>query len=189
MEPMHDIFISHSHRDEQPVRGLARRLREWGFDVYVDFDDATLKKPADRELAGRLKERIARCRILLFAFSSASANSKWMPWELGLAHGVVGRVVLWPLDDRAKWTPRTQEYLSLYDVLDPESAKESLEKLVADARGAAVAPAHIEAMENLAAVTAVNAPRLNQPDVFTEFVVKGPAQLYMAWLNALMGKR
>jgi TIR domain len=191
MDPVHDIFISHSHRDEQPVRGLARRLREWGFDVCIDFDDPALKRPGNRELAGRLKERMGSCRVLLFALSSVAANSKWLPWQLGLAHGTAGKVALWPLDDGAKRTPRTQEYLGLYDTVDPENAKELLERLVADARTAAPAPAPapVGAVEEPAGTAAGSVAPSSQPDAFTELVLRGPAQFYAAWLNALVGKR
>jgi len=191
MEPVHDIFISHSSRDEQPVRGLARRLREWGFDVEVDFHDPALKKPGDRELAARLKDRFGACRLLLFAFSSVSANSKWLPWQLGLAHGAAGKVALWPLDDGAKWTPRTREYLTLYDVVDPENAKDVLDRLLGERPDAAPAAAPAEAVDEPANTTATAAESVppHQPDALTELMLKGPAQFYAAWLNAFMGKR
>jgi len=185
---MHDIFIAHSRNDEQPVRGLARRLREGGFDVDVDFGDPALKKPADRAWGDRLKERIAGSRILLFVVSATSANSKWTPWMLGLAQGMAGSVVLWPLDDGAKWTPRAREYLGLYETVDPAGAEELLGNLVGQARSAAVAAAKVEPPAAPEPETAVTA----QPDqsaAFMEFAVNRPAQLYMAWLNALMGKR
>ena len=195
MEPIHDIFISHSPLDEQPVRGLARRLREWGFDVQVDYDEPALRKPADPELAARLKRRFGAARILLFAFSSTPANSKWMPWQLGLAQGAAATVALWPLDDGAKWTPRTREYLGLYEKLDAENAQAFLEKLVGERRAGAPAsapapaPAPVDAAEEPANTTVENAAPSNQPDAFTELVLKGPAQFYAAWLNAFMGKR
>ena len=195
MEPVHDIFISHARPDEQPVRGLARRLREWGFDVQVDFEETALRKPADRELAARLKKRFGTARVLLFALSSTSANSTWLPWQLGLAHGVAATVVLWPLDDGAKWTARTREYLALYETLNAESAQAFLEKLLGERRGAAPAadpvpaPAPAEVAEAPEASTAGNVVPSPQPDAFTELMLRGPAQFYAAWLNAFMGKR
>jgi hypothetical protein len=189
MSELHDIFLSHSHRDEKAVRRLAERLRGWEFDIYVDFSDSALQEMVDRDLAERLKTKIRDCRLFLFALSSLSVDSRWMPWELGLAHGAVGRVALWPLDAGAKTAARKQGYLNLYPDIDPAEGKARLEALVAEAKRSSVAPAQLEAMEGLGAASAAKAPQFGQPDVFSEFVVNGPMQLYMAWINALLGKR
>ena len=193
MEPVHDIFVLHAAPDEQAVRGLARRVREWGFNVAVDYDEPALRKAADPELAARLKKRFGLARVLLFAFSSASANSKWMPWQLGLAHGVAGAVALWPLDDGSKWTPRAREFLDLYPKLDAENGQALLEKLIGERRAAAPAPqpgpASVAAAEEPAPTVVETVLPSGQPDALTELMLKGPAQFYAAWLNAFMGKR
>jgi hypothetical protein len=44
-------------------------------------------------------------------------------------------------------------------------------------------------MEGLAAITAAKAPQIGRPDVFSQIAVNGPTQLYVPWLNALLGRR
>lgn len=183
---MYDVFISHSHRDEARARSLATKLEQWGISVYVDIQDRTLCQLPDRDLAERLVTALRQCRLLIFAFSEASVNSRWMPWELGLAHGVIGRAVLWPFTKRALQAKATQEYLHLYEPLDPATARERLVELLADARRASVRPADVRAVQDMANVTAVKMPEFNNPAVAMEFMSAGPMQLYNAWLQALM---
>ena len=55
----------------------------WGFSCYVDAEDEGLRRAqGPRELADRIRENLRTCRCLIYAFSSASVQSKWMPWEL-----------------------------------------------------------------------------------------------------------
>jgi hypothetical protein len=61
--------------------------------------------------------------------------------------------------------------------------------MVYEARKSSVAPAHIAAMANLGEASAGNYDRFNDPAAVVEHIFYGPAQLYMAWLNAILGKR
>lgn len=88
----HDVFLSHTRADREQAEQLAEQLRAAGLSVYLDVDDEALSRLHGRELAERLKNILSRSRLLLFVFSARSTESRWMPWELGLAHGVVGRV-------------------------------------------------------------------------------------------------
>lgn len=97
----HDVFLSHTRADREQAEQLAEQLRAAGLSVYLDVDDEALSRLHGRELAERLKNILSRSRLLLFVFSARSTESRWMPWELGLAHGVVGRVLLWPLNAAA----------------------------------------------------------------------------------------
>lgn len=182
---MFDVFISHSHRDESRARALAAKLEQWGVSVYVDFQDSGLAQMPDADLAERLVNALRQCRLLIFAFSEESVTSRWMPWELGLAHGVIGRAVLWPFTKRALRAKATQEYLHLYEALDPASARDRLNELLAEARRASVRPADLRAMQDMANVTAVKMPEFNNPAVAAEFMTAGPMQLYNAWFEAL----
>jgi len=182
---MLDLFVSHSHKDEVRSKALVKKLQGWGMSVYVDFEDTSLGQLTDIGLADRLMEKLRTCHLLVFAFSEEAAASKWMPWELGLAHGVIGRVVLWPFTKRALHARQTQEYLNLYECLDPETAQERLLKLVAEARASSIRPAHVRAMQDLGVVSAAKLPEFNNPAVAAEFVTAGPLQLYSAWLESI----
>lgn len=183
---MFDVFISHSHRDEARARTLAAKLEKWEVSVYVDFQDNALSQLPNLDLADRLVTKLRQCRLLIFAFSEDAVTSRWMPWELGLAHGVIGRAVLWPFTKRALRAKATQEYLHLYEALDPVTARGRLDELLAEARRVSVRPADVRAMQDLANVTAVKMPEFNNPAVAAEFMSAGPMQLYNAWLQALV---
>jgi hypothetical protein len=182
---MFDVFLSHSHCDESRARTLAGKLKQWDVSVYVDFQDIALSELPDSELAERLVSALRQCRLLIFAFSEDSVSSRWMPWELGLAHGVIGRAVLWPFTKRALRAKETQEYLHLYEALDPANARDRLNELLAEARRSSVRPADLRAMQDMANVTAVKMPEFNNPAVAAEFVTAGPTQLFNAWVQAL----
>lgn len=182
---MNDIFLSHSHRDAARIELVLEQLRSWGLSVYCDLTDSGLSALPDRELATRLKEQLEQCHLMVFAFSEGAANSRWMPWELGLAHGRIGRVVLWPLTPKALKAKATQEYLHLYEALDPEQPQVRLRALVNEARRSAVRPADIAIMGDLGKVLAGQIENIGDPGVAMEFGLWGPMRLYFAWWNAV----
>ena len=186
MTEQFDIFLSHSHVDEPRARRLKETLESWGISVYVDLADEVLSQTPSSALADHLITKLRRCRMLIFAFSEHAASSRWMPWELGLAHGVIGRVALWPFTKKALAARSTQEYLELYEVLEPATARARLDQLLGVARAAAVRPSDLRMMQDLAAVTVNKLPEFNQPGVANQFMTVGPMQLYSAWAEALM---
>lgn len=133
MPILRDVFISHSHHDRKAVANLATRLKE-SFEIYVDLDDPLLAETPSNEIASRLLTELERSRILLVVLSVKSMRSRWIPWELGLAHGRIGRILLWPLSQAAMRALRIQEYLNLYEVADAENPMTSLQEMVDAAR-------------------------------------------------------
>lgn len=183
----HDVFLSHTRADREQAEQLAEQLRTAGLSVYLDVDDEALSRLHGRELAERLKNILSRSRLLLFVFSARSTESRWMPWELGLAHGVVGRVLLWPLNAAAGRAAARQEYLKLYEQVNTAHPLEDVLARVYSARDAAVAPAHEHAAAALGEITGQQGLALAQPAHAWEFGWRGPWQLYMAWWQALWG--
>lgn len=183
----HDVFLSHTRADREQAEQLAEQLRAAGLSVYLDVDDEALSRLHGRELAERLKNILSRSRLLLFVFSARSTESRWMPWELGLAHGVVGRVLLWPLNAAAGRAAARQEYLKLYEQVNATHPLEDVLAHVYSARDAAVAPAHEHAAAALGEITGQQGLALAQPAHAWEFGWRGPWQLYMAWWQALWG--
>jgi hypothetical protein len=122
-----DIFLSHSYEDAEIIGGLRVILEREGLSVYVDWiEDAQ----ADRsrvtpETAEILRQRMAHCKQLIYASSTASTSSKWMPWELGYFDGLrQGHVGILPVVQTPGAKFKGQEYLGLY----PEYQFISLER-------------------------------------------------------------
>ena len=112
-----DIFLSHSFHDAEIIAGVARLIEQDGTSVYVDWRDDPLldRSRVTPETAGRLRERMAHCRFLLYATSPNTTNSRWMPWELGYFDGLRGgKVGILPVVSRMGETFVGQEYLGLY---------------------------------------------------------------------------
>jgi len=116
-----DVFLSHSYRDANSVGAEALLrikvlLEQHGLSVYVDW---IVDRDIDRlrvttETAARLRHRMDKSRCLLFATSTNSSESKWMPWELGYKDGSSKRVAILPVVDQRSTMFHGQEYLGLY---------------------------------------------------------------------------
>src|SRR3954462_7155871 len=85
MSANYDIFLSQAHEDAEVVAGVKVLLEREGVTVYVDWieDPQADRSKVNRGTADLLRERMRRCRFLLFVSTKASPSSKWMPWELG----------------------------------------------------------------------------------------------------------
>ena len=157
MSQIRDIFVSHSHHDRNAVAALVARLSP-EFDIYVDLNDPMLVDAPSKRLAKRLLNEIQHCRVLLFVLSVKAIRSRWMPWELGLAHGRVGRILLWPLTPAALRALEKQQYLHLYDVVDASDPDKTLRAVVKQARRELISDAMAE-MARLAGAYAQELPK------------------------------
>lgn len=66
----YDIFLSHSSKDAEVVLGVKLALEDLGHSVYVDWvEDPQLdRSKATKETARILRERMACCRCLFYAY-------------------------------------------------------------------------------------------------------------------------
>jgi hypothetical protein len=116
--PSGSTFLSHSSKDADILPGAVSLLEEHGASVYVDKIDTSLPPITSRNTASILKGRIQECKKFVLLASIKSKESKWMPWELGIADGykkprnVAILPALEKVGDRA-WSE--QEYLGIYD--------------------------------------------------------------------------
>src|SRR5689334_10194529 len=78
-------FLSHSHQDKEYAKGLQVLLKEHGWDVYLDWEDAGMRGEPDKETAMAVQQRIMERDWFLFLATANSAESKWCPWEIGFA--------------------------------------------------------------------------------------------------------
>lgn len=115
-----DIFLSHSYLDQEIVLGLKGYLEEKGLSVYIDWiDDNQLERDSvNEDTAEILRKRMKQCGSLLFATSSNSSTSKWMPWECGYFDGINGKIAILPISKTDESSFKGQEYLGLYPYID-----------------------------------------------------------------------
>ncbi|WP_319413375.1 toll/interleukin-1 receptor domain-containing protein [uncultured Cohaesibacter sp.] len=116
--PQGSTFLSHSSKDKELVAGAISVLEDEGASVYIDKKDTDLPPYTNRETAATLKKRINQSRKFVLLASSNSQQSKWVPWELGLADGYKGmdRTAIFPAVDsqgQSGWV--NWEYIGLYD--------------------------------------------------------------------------
>ncbi|TQI77236.1 TIR domain-containing protein [Bosea sp. AK1] len=110
-------FLSHSSKDDELVVGATIILENHGAKVYTDKVDPEMPPYTSAKTAAILKGRIRQTKRFVLLNSPNSKESKWVPWELGIADGYKGdaRIALFPSADRpydmtwAEW-----EYLGLY---------------------------------------------------------------------------
>lgn len=110
-------FLSHSSKDEDLVVGAIRVLEGHGAKVYVDEIDPEMPPYTSDETAALLKTRIHQTSRFVLLASKNSKDSRWVPWELGVADGDKGlsRIALFPASDSSSekdWA--SWEYLGLY---------------------------------------------------------------------------
>jgi len=115
----YDIFLSHSSLDAIEVYALKRDIETRGFTVYVDWIDDLHqldRSSITPETARTLKERMGRCKGLLYAAFDHATTSKWMPWETGYFDALKKRVSIVPILERDSGDDsyKGQEYLGLY---------------------------------------------------------------------------
>jgi len=111
------VFLAHSSKDKKYLPAVISILENHGGRVYVDKDDDRLPESTNRETAEILRSTIKGCRRFVSFVTPNTRDSKWVPWELGLADGEKGeyQVALFPTANRAleqAWAE--QEYLALY---------------------------------------------------------------------------
>lgn len=178
----HDIFVSHSSKDTAKVRKLVERWKSWGHEVFADFLDEKLLEASkndrvDAELSEHLRYVIRHSRVFVFVASGNSISSGWMPWELGLAHGAVGRVHIYQLDDIDLTKVAGREYLALYQAqrFAAKDARAYLQRVVGDAKSEASNAAQIEAALDMGG-RALEAARQGRSAEFGKQLTQAPIE-------------
>lgn len=123
-----DIFLSHSYSDKEYIAELKRILECYGYSVYVDWitDGKTLSRDdVSKDTAKLIRMRMKNSNSMIFATSSNSPNSKWMPWELGCFDGLKNsKIAILPITDSDNEDFKGQEYLALYPYITEEGIQE-----------------------------------------------------------------
>jgi len=109
------IFLSHSHKDRDLVQGLIVYFEGLGISIYVDWNDSSMPRITNRETAEKIKKEIGANDLLMVLATRNAVDSKWIPWEVGVADQMKGeaRVLVIPVaDPSGKY--EGAEYLQLY---------------------------------------------------------------------------
>lgn len=112
------VFLSHSHNDEKFLPLIINILENHGATVYVDVKDSDLPETPSVETAKILRSNLNACRKFIVFVTTASKDSKWIPWELGLGDGGKSprSVAIIPAaQDQGDQAWSEREYLGLYD--------------------------------------------------------------------------
>jgi len=114
-ESKRSAFLCHSHRDADLAKGLQAFLQKHGWEIYIDWEDATMPDRPDRRTAIRIQEKIKSSEMFFFLATENSMASRWCPWEIGYADGVkdLDRILIVPTMD-SRGNTHGNEYLQLY---------------------------------------------------------------------------
>jgi len=115
-----DIFLSHSYSDKELILGVKEALVRFKYSVYIDWiDDYGMDRTnVTKESVLWIKERMEASKCLIYATSSNSSSSKWMPWELGFMDGFKDKVALLPVSQNYSTSYKGNEYLGIYPYLE-----------------------------------------------------------------------
>ena len=112
-----DVFLSHSTKDKDVLPVIIGFLEQHGAKVYIDKTDKELPQKTSSDTGVKLKERIAQCPKFVVLVTANSKNSRWIPWELGIADEKkkIENVALLPdVGNQLSADWPEQEYLGLY---------------------------------------------------------------------------
>jgi hypothetical protein len=124
-----DIFLCHRYLDGLYILGLKTEFEDMGYSVFVDWVENPLldRSCVSPSTANWLRKTIRKSKSLLYAITENSADSKWMPWELGYSDGVHGKVAVVPIANSDVSTEyyQGQEYLSIYPYVTKTRTRDS----------------------------------------------------------------
>jgi len=112
-----NVFLSHSSKDKEHLPYVISFFKNYGGSVYIDKLDKNLPNNTNHETAVKLKDRINTIdKFILFATKN-SKDSKWMPWEIGIADGIKDYeniAILPSVENMYEENWAEQEYLGIY---------------------------------------------------------------------------
>lgn len=112
-----DVFLSHSSKDKDILPSVINFFSQYGVNVYIDKADEELPKKTSPETGDKLKNRIQEAKKFIVLVTENSKDSKWIPWELGIADEKkkIKNIALLPTV-QGSFNPEwpEQEYLGLY---------------------------------------------------------------------------
>ncbi|NMC35214.1 MAG: toll/interleukin-1 receptor domain-containing protein [Veillonellaceae bacterium] len=113
------VFLSHSHLDKDLVLGLQRYLAKSGYKLYIDWQDDAMPRITNKETAIKIKDKIKNNEYFLMLATKNALQSKWVPWEVGVADSLkpYDKLLVIPVATNGEDYPG-REYLSVYKRLE-----------------------------------------------------------------------
>lgn len=101
------------------AKGVQSFLKDQGWEVYIDWQDAAMPPKPSRVTAENIQLRIQQLDWFFYLATRNSAASRWCPWEIGYADGVkkYDSIIIIPTIDSVGHTFGS-EYLQLYRHID-----------------------------------------------------------------------
>ncbi len=116
-----NIFLSHSHLDNDIIEQCVVFFDNLGVEAYVDWMDNKMPSITDTTTAKRIKQKIIENDKFILVASNNSVNSIWCNWELGFgdAHKFPKCIAVFPVtEDDGEWIGK--EYLKIYPRIELE---------------------------------------------------------------------
>jgi hypothetical protein len=112
-----DTFLAHSSEDIELIKNIILYFQDLGAKPYIDKDDMELPSITSSNTATTLIANIKACNKFVVIITDNSINSKWVPWELGVANiskGYNNIAVLQIEGNVVDGECKNNEYLGIY---------------------------------------------------------------------------
>jgi hypothetical protein len=109
------IFLSHKHDEKEYLEGAISLLKNFGVEVYIDWQDESMPNTTSSQTAVRIKQKIRENHKFVLLATEGAINSKWCNWELGLGDAAkyIEHIALLPVR-RDSYDFTGSEYLEVY---------------------------------------------------------------------------
>lgn len=121
-----DTFLAHSSNDIDLIKNIIRYFQKLGAKPYIDKDDMELPINTSPKTASTLIFSIEACNRFVVVVTDNSINSKWVPWELGVANSKkeYKDIAILPISSakvNGDW--KDNEYLGIYQQIRERDGK------------------------------------------------------------------
>lgn len=115
----HSAFLSHNHKDARLAKNLQALLQAQGWEIYIDWEGASMPDSSTRRTAEKIQARIRDLDWFHYLGTQNSMRSLWCPWEIGYTDGMksIDTILIIVTTDNTR--THGSEYLQLYRHVDP----------------------------------------------------------------------
>ncbi|MGM0715376.1 toll/interleukin-1 receptor domain-containing protein [Brevibacillus parabrevis] len=117
------VFLSYWHEDQELIKAVIGFLAQFGRSVHIDWLPNQIPRTTNATTASSIKEKIMASTKFIVLATPNSIESKWIPWELGIADGKKGlnSIAILPIVQSSTiW--QEKEYYGIYNVIEEQVA-------------------------------------------------------------------